>query len=288
MPSEPMEVDTLPQKPQVSSVLTGEALAVHMDTFNAEEEDVASYGYRDFLADEGIDPENQEYTPMDNIAAFETLYSALTDWGHNPIGSAHAMSRGGKRYGAFITFLPQNPNAFRMSDHFTTYVPLVFLRNSYDKTYPFTIHVGAHLNAADVLWVSRAEVGQRRHTRHFEDTLYGAVTDMMERMDDLLVEQEHRFGAYGEQYVPDMPRVHDLIFRAHLNGIIPKTKMTDAREAFVDEQGTTGPWPLFTVMQYVLRARRGKDIFAYRRFCGDYEQMLDREVGFNREVRLRE
>lgn len=281
-----MDIDVLPNDPHRSASIVTRDLPLHADSFFMEEEAVAEFSYRRFVEEQGIDPDNEIYTPQDYISAFQTVRTALTDWGHNPISSAHAVNRGGKRYGALISFLPQNPGAFREMGRFGRYVPLVFLRSSYDKTYPFTIHVGAHLHEADVLWISRSDVGQRRHTKHFDADLYDVVTEWMHRLDDLLVEQEHRFSEYSDVLLRDMAQVHDLIFYAYDAGVLTKSYLPDARDAFADEQGESGPWDLFTVMQYPLKVRRGKDIHQYRRFCGEYEDALDERAGFHREVRI--
>lgn len=286
---DPETIDISPGVVSGAKVATGSALAVHTDSFDTPEEKVRAYTYRAHKAEAGEDLDDpHHYTPFDYIESFEAVKRALKEWGHNPIGSAHAVSRGGKRYGAFIAFMPQKPNAFGSMNFFEQYLPMVFVRNSYDKSYPFTIHAAAHLYEAEVLWVAKADVGRRRHTRKFDADVYDVVTKMLDRLDDLLVEMEHRFEAYNREYVPDLARMHDLIFRAHEAGVIPKTSMPDAKDAFVEALGTGGPWRLFPAMQYVLAPRRGKDIFRYRRLCGDYEAMLDKQVGFTREVRLQD
>jgi len=271
-----------------STVARGKALSLHTDSFDTPEDEVRRLSYETFLREKGEDPDNAHYSAFDNIDAFEAVRGALSEWGHNPVGSAHAISRGGKRYGAFIAFYPQRPNAFGSMGYFRDYMPMVFIRNSYDRSYPFTLHAAAHLHENDIMWVSKADVGRRRHTRNFNEDLYGVVSDMMERLDDLLIEMEHRFEAYSQDYVADVARARDLIFDAYHAGVLPKTAMPDAEEAFMGGLGENGPYRLFRVMQYVLDPRRGKDIFQDRRLCADFEELLDERVNFNREVRFQD
>jgi hypothetical protein len=285
METVPLETDVTNGSVLFSADETPVALSEHMEPVNSGEE-IAEYTYSDYVREHDVNLDNAIYTPMDNREAFQTVYSALSEWGHHPIGAAHKLSRGGKRYGALIAFLPQNPKPFQHTGYLAGYTPLVFLRNSYDKTYPLDIRLGAHLHRANVLWLGQAEVGQRRHTKKFEQDLSDVVTEWMDRLDDLLIEQDHRFGAYQEALIPDLPHLHNRIFQAYDAGVLPKSYLPTARDAFIDAEGTEGPWRLFTVMQYALRTRRGKDVHQYWRFCSDYEEELDRDVGFQHGVRL--
>lgn len=258
-----------------------ERLGLHLDSFSATEEEVRAYPYAKYVAETDETAGDESYEPVDHIEAYEVVGKALSDVGMQVTEVHHGLSRGGKRYGVLYGLFPQKQAAF--TGLFSDYRPVVFVRNSYDQTYPLLVQVGAHFYDTDTLLISGTEGGRRRHTSRFQFDLYETLSEIVFRVEDLLLTQDMRFSAYREARRDGERDLHDFIFRAYEEGIIPVTYMPDAKAAATERLAGRPP-SVYTQMQAVLSARRGKDIFALARLTADLEQMCDREVGFDREA----
>jgi hypothetical protein len=267
---------------------TASGIQAHMDGFYASIEDVKECTFKEYLLRKDKEKVNGgKYTPVNHSEAFNKICQGLRKWGHMVVGSSHALARGGARYVSLISFLPRNPADLGLEGGSPRrYIPLAFVRNSYDKRLPFSLFMGAHLHRANVLWISKAEAGQRRHTSKFDEDCSLVVESMMNRADKILGELSDRFRAYQCHAIEGMEKIHDLIFRAYDKGVLTKTEMAKSKKKLLETEGGGERWNAFKAMQRILSPRRGKNIFRYRNKCQKYEQLIDETVGFSREVSL--
>jgi hypothetical protein len=260
-------------------------LGVHIDSFSATRQEVEDYPFSAYAEEEGGDVDHH---PFDHTEAFEAVQSALMEWGIQVTDAHHAMSRGGKRYGALMAVFPQKAGPFKRT-LFSDYRPVVMMRNSYDKSYPLEVEVGAHFHESDTLLISKKSAGRRRHTNKFEFDVYDVLTEIVRNAVGLMIEQELRIDMYREHEIDTERHMHDIIFRAFEKGVIPVTFMPKAKEAALTPPlSGHSPRTALTMLQAILSTRQGKDIFALSRLAGDLEEMFDREVGFDREIKVEE
>ncbi len=106
-------------------------------------------------------------------------------------------------------------------------------RTCWDKTYASGIAGGDHTFVCDNLMLVGEFRMNRKHTTYNLRDLPGMVHDVVSRLNDrfsLLVERNHK---YMDKQIT-IPQAENLIFKAYDCGAVPKSKLSDVREHFLN------------------------------------------------------
>ena len=177
-------------------------------------------------------PITASHNPLNHSILPNMVEAKLAEFGWTVRDFDAGLSHGGKR--AFWLMDIDHPKYPNRSPYFSLSIGG---RSCWDKTYASGIAGGDHTFVCDNLMLVGEFRLNRKHTTYNLRDLPGMVHDVVSRLNDrfsLLVERNHK---YMDARIT-VPEAENIIFKAYDHGAVPKSKLANVRDHFVNPPHT--------------------------------------------------
>ncbi len=222
-----------------------------------------------------IPPATSSYTPLPHESLVTRVEKQLAVEGIVIKEERLALAKEGQRlFGLLHVRIPGST--------MTEFGCVIGIRNSYDKSLPSGLCIGATVFVCDNLSFRGSEITyERRHTPNLLRDLSWVITQTIAGLPKQFAAQSSSFEAYRRTEIPDA-QAHDLVIKCYDQGAVNVTDIPallkewrEPRHPEFSKDGKT-VWRLFNAATETIK----RDLWRLPMRTGIIQDILDREFGF--------